>query len=101
MTAETGLALKISSGQLALASGTDKPVCICAGPARSDGLVPVYRVHADMEFTTEAASDTAATTVGNAVTLSAVGDGVTATTTGGVFTLTYADGTKTVRGRFC
>ena len=80
VTYEAGLALIITSGKAALATGATKPAYVAAGPAHN-GMVPCWPVSKDTVFETAAAGTH---TVGAAYTLATNGKGVTVTTTDGV-----------------
>ncbi|MEA4816197.1 MAG: hypothetical protein VB120_04990 [Lachnospiraceae bacterium] len=102
-TISVGEALKMTSGALTKASGTDKPIFVCVGAARGDGFIPVSRVTEDIEFETLSSATVATSLVGSKVTMGTDGLGVTATTTNGVFQISYTDGATTnskVRGYF-
>ncbi len=87
-----GEALKISGGELTMASGADSAEFICAGVKLSDGRYPVLRLRSDIEFFTETVLVTAG--IGAKVQLGTDGLGIT-DTTGGCFkvTNTSANGT--------
>lgn len=108
ITPKIGTALYVNtSGQLALATGTQKPTYISMLEAESaltaGTVIPVIRVASDIEFETVSSAAFTSIKVGNKVTLSATADSVTATTTDGVAEVTYIGGTSagdTVRIRF-
>ena len=94
-TFAVGEALKLASGKVTKASGTDVPSHVCVGGIQKDGSVPCVEVQKYMEFgTTLAAAPASGTTlaVGSKVTLHADGMQVTATTTGGVAEITSIEG---------
>lgn len=97
ITPKLGLALKLSSGQLAIASGTDKPefISMCE---RSDTLtagdtIPVIRVTDDITFGVPAQAAMASVSIGAKVTLHTDGLQVTATTTSGTAEIVGREGT--------
>lgn len=96
ITPRLGLALKLASGKLAVASGTDVPEFICnceyanadnSGYAAvtSGTIIPVFKVEDDMIFVTTNSAALTSVAVGAKVQLSSDGLQVTATTasTGG------------------
>lgn len=91
-TYTVGEALKVSSGAVTLASGTDKPSHICVGPEGDNG-VPCVEVLPDMEFETTLSAAGTSLAVGNKVTIHTDGLQVTATTTNGVAEITGMSGT--------
>ena len=98
ITPSAGAAMVLSSGKLALATGTTKPTYICArqdSAARTAGdLIPVFRIESDMIFETNFSVAATAVKVGDKVTLHATdGAQVTATTTNGVAEVVSMDGT--------
>lgn len=80
LTYEAGLALVITSGKAALATGTVKPAFVAAGPAHK-GMVPCWAVSEDTVFEVKAAGTH---TVGASYTIASNGKDVTTTTTDGV-----------------
>lgn len=101
ITPKEGMAMKITSGRLTIATGTDKPAYICAREEKSavaaDTIIPVVKVDADQIWRVKNSSSH---TIGNAYTLHASsGLDITTTTTSGVFTV---EGTSDgyVYGRF-
>ena len=96
ITPKLGLALKLSSGQLAIASGTDKPefISMCE---RSDALtagdiIPVIRVTDDITFGVPAQAAMTSVSIGAKVTLHTDGLQVTATTTSGTAEIVGREG---------
>lgn len=103
-----GELLKISSGKLTKASGTDKPEFVSVGirEAGTNVVAPVVRLMENDIYQTElsaAPAENATLAVGDTVTISADGLKATATKTSGVFTITELEGTTVssmVRGMF-
>lgn len=99
-----GMAVKMTSGQLAKAAATDKPTHIIMGPAvegpDSTLLYPAIRVLPTTIFSAPASA--AVASEGSVVTLDSDALGVTGTTTSGVFTVTYTENkaNTTVLGYF-
>lgn len=96
ITTKKGLALYYSSGNLALASGTNKPeyICMCDYGAVSAGtIIPVLRINADEVFETEFSASGTSINPGQKVTLASDGLRVTATTTNGVAEVVAKEGT--------
>ena len=107
ITPKVGLALTMTNGNLAVASGTTKPAYICLrndeAAVASGTVIPVTRVLPDTIFETTASASMASVNVGAKVTLAADGLQVTGTTTDGVAEIVSMDGTaagSTVRVRF-
>lgn len=105
--AALGQALVLTSGRLTKAGATVKPQFIAvrtqAAEATSVTPLPVWRVDALQEWTTQSTATVAATLKGAKVTLHTDGLKVTATTTSGVFEIDDTDGattTSNVSGRF-
>ena len=88
ITPKVGMALIVSSGKLAVATGTNKPtyICMTEGPTLTAGdVIPVLRVTPDMVFETTFSASASGVNDGAKVTLHASnGMQVTATTTSGV-----------------
>jgi hypothetical protein len=102
-----GEALKLASGRLTKASGTDVPLFICqknqAAEATAVTPIPVIPVTTDQEYETTVAALATSVVVGDRVTIHTDGLQVTATETNGVFRITYMAGTASgsvVRGIF-
>ncbi len=91
-----GLALVLSSGKLAKASGSTKPAYICmteAPAALAAGtLVPVIKVEPDTVFECANAASLSEVDIGAKVTIHSDGLQITATTTDGVATIVEKDG---------
>lgn len=86
---KVGMALILSSGQLAIATGTSKPefICMAEYPAAltAGTIVPVIRVTPEIVFKTSNSASLSSAAVGSKVTLHASsGMQVTGTTTSGV-----------------
>lgn len=93
-----GMAMVMTGGLLAAATGTVKPtyisMCEKDGAVSEGEEIPVIRVHGDMTFETEFSEDASSLKLGDKVTLHASsGISVTATKTGGVAEIVYMDGT--------
>lgn len=97
ITPKLGLALVMTNGNLAVASGTARPQYLCMtqreAPCTAGEIIPVVRVQADMVLETSFSATATSVNLGNRVTLSADGTQVTATTTEGVAEVVYMDGT--------
>lgn len=96
ITPKIGMAMIMSSGKLAIATGTTKPVYICMADydaAVSAGtIVPVIRVNADEIFETTNSASLSGVNIGQKVTLHASnGLQITGTTTSGVAELVAKD----------
>ena len=95
ITPKMGMAMVQSSGNLAAASGTNKPTYICMTERKSactaGDLIPVIRVSSDMVFDTTASAALTSVNLGDKVTLSADGMQVTATTTGGIAEIVWQE----------
>lgn len=92
-----GMALTVSAGKLAIASGTTRPSYISMtetpGAVAAGTVVPVIRVSEDIIYETENSASFAAVNVGAKVTLDSTGTKVTATTTDGVAEVVGIEGT--------
>ena len=103
LTPKYGMAMAMSGGKLAVASGAVKPEYICAVECSSSvsagTVIPAVRVDDDQRWRAETSASSFS--VGTAYTLASTGLGVTTTSTSGVFTV---DGLDTedgyVYGRF-
>ena len=88
---DIGLALVLSSGKLAKASGTTKPTHICmieATAALTAGtIIPVIAVQPDMQFECVNQASLNGVNIGQAVTIHTDGLQVTGTTSSGVATI--------------
>ena len=86
-----GLALVLSSGKLAKASGTTKPtyICMCEAPAAltAGTIIPVIAVQPDIVFECTNQASLNGVNVGQAVTIHSDGLQVTGTTSSGVATI--------------
>lgn len=95
ITPKVGMALTVSSGKLAVASGTTAPsyisMCERETACTAGELIPVIRVGKDMILETMLSADGSAVSIGDKVTLHTDGMKVTATKTGGVAELVYMD----------
>lgn len=94
---QVGLAMVMTNGNLAIATGATKPTYISArqdAAARAAGdIIPVIRVQADTIFETTFAVAADTVKVGNKVTLHTDGMQVTATTEGGIAEIVAMEGT--------
>ena len=92
-----GLALVMTGGNLAIATGTAKPTYLSHredAAARAAGdIIPVTRVQPDTVYETTFAVAAADVKVGNKVTIHTDGMQVTATTTNGVAEIVAMEGT--------
>ena len=91
-----GLALVLSSGKLAKASGTTRPAYICmreeAAAVAAGTLIPVIKVEPDMIFECTNSASLSGVAIGAKVTINSDGLQVTGTTTSGVATIVDKDG---------
>lgn len=96
-TPKVGMALKYTSGKLALCSGTTKPEYISmterAAALTAGDIIPVMRTQPDMVFAVPAQADASAVTDGQKVTIHTDGLQVTATTSSGVAEIVGREGT--------
>lgn len=97
ITPKNGMAMLLSSGKLAIATGANKPEFICveehSAAVSAGDLVTVVRVEPDTEYETTL-SAAGALNIGDKVTLHASsGMQVTATTTSGVAEIVAMEGT--------
>ncbi len=90
-----GMALTVTNGKLAKATGGTKPSYISMyGKDVQDGeTIPVIRVHEETRFLTQFSADASALKVGDKVTLDATGTMATATTADGVLEIIKIYGT--------
>lgn len=94
-TVAVGEALKLASGKLTKASGTDTPEFIAMQPvtaAPAGSVIAVIRVQKDVEYETSLSVASASIAVGAKYTLDTTGTAITATTTNGVAEVTSFDG---------
>lgn len=95
ITPKVGMALTLSGGKLAVASGTTVPtylsMCEKEKACAAGDIIPVIRVGHDMILETTLSAAGTSLKVGDKVTLSADGLQVTATTASGVAELVYID----------
>ena len=97
ITPKIGMAMVLSSGKLAIATGTTKPTHICMADydaaVTAGTIVPVIRVQADEIFECTNSASLSGVNVGQKVTLHASnGLQVTGTTTSGVAKIVRKDG---------
>ncbi len=96
ITPKNGMAMVLSSGKLAVASGANKPEFICiedhSAAVSAGDLVTVVRVEADTDYVTTL-SAAGALNIGDKVTLASDGLRVTATTASGVAEIVAMEGT--------
>lgn len=107
MKPEVGMAMIMSSGNLAKCGVAVKPQYICMMEGKetveAGTLIPVIRVKDDMVFETTASVAINAVKLGDKVTLASDAKQITATTTSGVAELVAIDGVvagSTVKVRF-
>lgn len=97
ITPKNGMAMVLSSGKLAIASGTNAPEFICVeehdAAVTAGDMVTVVRVDHDTVYETEWSADGTSINVGDKVTLASDGLRVTATKTSGVAEVVYIDDT--------
>ncbi len=93
---DIGLALVLSSGKLAKASGTTKPayICMMEAPAAvaAGTLIPVIKAEPDIVFECVNSASLSGVEIGAKVTIHTDGLQVTGTTTGGVAAIVDKDG---------
>lgn len=104
ITPTIGKALTLSSGLLAVASGTTAPAYLaaCEGSAAltSGTVIPVTRVSKEAIYETSLSVAGTSLKVGDKVTIASAGDQVTATTTSGTAEIVcFPDGDKTSGAR--
>jgi len=96
ITPKVGTALIQSSGNLALATGSNAPtyisMCEKSAACTAGDIIPVIRVNHDMIFETTFSADPTSINIGDKVTLHSDGEQVTATTASGVAEVVYKDG---------
>lgn len=107
ITPKVGMALTMTSGKLALASGTTKPTYISMvekeTACTAGDIIPVVRVGADMILETTFSAAATSVVPGAKVTVAADGLQVTGTITDGIAEVVELDGTTAgskVRVRF-
>ena len=107
ITPKVGMALTMTSGKLALASGTTKPTYISMVEKEvactAGDIIPVVRVGADMILETTFSAAATSVVPGAKVTVATNGLQVTGTTTDGIAEVVEMDGTTAgskVRVRF-
>lgn len=107
ITPKVGMALTMTSGQLAKASGTTKPTYISMvekeTACTAGDIIPVVRVGADMILETTFSAAATSVAPGAKVTVATDGLQVTGTTTDGIAEVVELDGTAAgskVRVRF-
>lgn len=107
ITPKVGMALVMTSGKLALASGTNKPAYISMvekeTACTAGDIIPVLRVNPDIIFETTFSAAATSVVPGAKVTLATSGLQVTGTTADGVAEVVELDGTAAgdkVRVRF-
>ena len=97
ITPKNGMAMVLSSGKLAIASGTTKPEFICVeehdAAVAADTLVTVVRVDHDTVYQTTLSAAGTGLNLGDKVTIATDGLRVTATKTDGVAEIVYMDDT--------
>lgn len=107
ITPKRGMLMKLDSGKLAKASGTDKPEFLCveehAAAVSAGDPVTVVRIEPDTEYETVFSAAATGLGPGDKVTIATDGLRVTGTTTSGVAEIVAAEGTAsgdTVTVRF-
>jgi hypothetical protein len=107
ITPKVGMALYQNAGNLAVASGTNKPtyisVCEKDAAVTAGEAIPVIRVEEGMIFGVELSASGSSLKLGDKVTIATDGLRVTATTTDGVAEIVGIEGTAAgdvVRVRF-
>lgn len=106
LTLHVGTALVFSSGNLAKATGTNKPEYICMEEVVTTAagqMIHVERVRPETEYETELSAAATSIKVGGKHTIDTTGEMITATTEGGVAEVMSFDGTAAgskVRVRF-
>jgi len=103
ITPKQGMALTVSGGKLAVATGTVKPKYICAreesAAVAAGTIIPAVKVTPDQRWRVPTSSTSFV--IGTAYTLSTDGMGITTTSTDGVFTVDALDTEEGyVYGRF-
>ena len=97
ITPKAGMALVMTSGQLAVCTGTTKPTYISfiekETACTAGDLIPVVRIQPDMVLGTTASAAMTSVKIGSKVTIAAGGLQVTATTEGGVCEVVAMNGT--------
>lgn len=88
-----GELLKLSSGKLTKASGTDVPEFVALGSGNGT-IIPVKRIYEDEVYQTPLSASGSSLNVGDKVTIASDGLRVTATTTSGVAMITEMLGTS-------
>lgn len=104
ITPKIGVALKLTSGNLAVCSGTTAPsylaACEVASALTAGTIIPVIRVSKEAIYETSLSAAGTALKVGDKVTIASDGDQVTATTTSGVAEIVcFPDGVQTSGAR--
>jgi hypothetical protein len=88
ITPKNGMAMTMTGGKLAIASGTTKPSYICVAErdaaVTAGEIIPVIRVDDQIIFETQLSAAGTALNIGDKVTIAADGLRVTATKTDGV-----------------
>lgn len=87
-----GELLKLSSGKLTKASGTDVPEFVSLGSGNGT-IIPVKRIYEDEVYQAPLSASGTSLNVGDKVTIGSDGKTATATTTSGVFMITEMLGT--------
>ena len=107
ITPKIGMALTLTSGNLALASGTTAPsyisMCQKEEACTAGELIPVIRAGHDIIFQSTFSAAASSVVPGSKVTIGSDGLSLTGTTTGGVAEVVQLDGTavgSAVRLRF-
>lgn len=103
ITPKVGMALVMTDGVLAMATGATKPQYLAmttkSAACAAGDIIPVIRVQPDLVLETTFAADAAAVQLGSKVTIHTDGEQVTATTEGGVAEVAYME--DTASGSVC
>lgn len=93
---KVGMALTVTDGKLAKATGTVRPsyISMYQGTVASGDKIPVLRVLPDTRFKTQLSAAGTALKVGDKVTIDTTGMLATATTTSGVLEIVQIVGTE-------
>lgn len=104
ITPKVGMALTMSNGNLAVASGSSTPMYISviekSSACKSGEIIPVIRVGKDIIFETSFSVDPSSLNVGDKVTIDSSGMNLTATKTSGVAEIVHMDEGAMCRVRF-
>ena len=97
ITPKNGMAMALSDGKLAIASGSTEPEFLCveehASAVTAGDLVTVVRIEKDTDYETVFSAAATGRVIGEKVTIASDGLRVTGTSTNGVAEIVYAEGT--------